>query len=127
MQKTAYERRISDWSSDVCSSDLSGRCVEILNFTTNLEHIGDIIDKNLMELASKKIKNHTAFSAEGMAELQAFHARIVSNLALAMNVFASGVLELARQLLRQNTQRRELERRSSAARRAGTECVCKKK
>src|SRR3546814_3048620 len=22
-QKTAYERRISDWSSDVCSSDLS--------------------------------------------------------------------------------------------------------
>src|SRR3546814_7332031 len=30
MQKTAYEMRISDWSSDVCSSDLlfglSGRC-----------------------------------------------------------------------------------------------------
>src|SRR3546814_3282562 len=27
MQKTAYEMRISDWSSDVCSSDLpSGAC-----------------------------------------------------------------------------------------------------
>src|SRR3546814_10767871 len=25
-QKTAYEVRISDWSSDVCSSDLAGRC-----------------------------------------------------------------------------------------------------
>src|SRR3546814_16107655 len=25
-QKTAYEMRISDWSSDVCSSDLQGRC-----------------------------------------------------------------------------------------------------
>src|SRR3546814_16483233 len=24
-QKTAYEMRISDWSSDVCSSDLEGR------------------------------------------------------------------------------------------------------
>src|SRR3546814_5113693 len=24
-QKTAYEMRISDWSSDVCSSDLNGR------------------------------------------------------------------------------------------------------
>src|SRR3546814_6181987 len=24
-QKTAYEMRISDWSSDVCSSDLHGR------------------------------------------------------------------------------------------------------
>src|SRR3546814_6186678 len=26
-QKTAYEMRISDWSSDVCSSDLSGLSV----------------------------------------------------------------------------------------------------
>src|SRR3546814_1629509 len=25
-QKTAYESRISDWSSDVCSSDLCGLC-----------------------------------------------------------------------------------------------------
>src|SRR3546814_19886618 len=25
-QKTAYEMRISDWSSDVCSSDLRNRC-----------------------------------------------------------------------------------------------------
>src|SRR3546814_3607172 len=27
-QKTAYDMRISDWSSDVCSSDLDGACVE---------------------------------------------------------------------------------------------------
>src|SRR3546814_4214641 len=27
-QKTAYEMRISDWSSDVCSSDLDGHLVE---------------------------------------------------------------------------------------------------
>src|SRR3546814_6081249 len=27
-QKTAYEMRISDWSSDVCSSDLVGRRVD---------------------------------------------------------------------------------------------------
>src|SRR3546814_8588555 len=26
-QKTAYEMRISDWSSDVCSSDLSGKSI----------------------------------------------------------------------------------------------------
>src|SRR3546814_5054126 len=26
-QKTAYEMRISDWSSDVCSSDLIGRTI----------------------------------------------------------------------------------------------------
>ena len=88
----------------------SGRCVEILSFTTNLEHIGDIIDKNLMELASKKIKQRTAFSSTGMAELESFHARIVANLDLAMNVFASGDIELARQLLRQKTHVRAMER-----------------
>src|SRR3546814_2613661 len=27
-QKTAYEMRISDWSSDVCSSDLAGARIE---------------------------------------------------------------------------------------------------
>src|SRR3546814_2700953 len=29
-QKTAYEMRISDWSSDVCSSDLSGTLMQQL-------------------------------------------------------------------------------------------------
>src|SRR3546814_2623001 len=30
-QKTAYERRISDWSSDVCSSDLLGKADGTIN------------------------------------------------------------------------------------------------
>src|SRR3546814_17769961 len=30
-QKTAYEMRISDWSSDVCSSDLAAHAVELLH------------------------------------------------------------------------------------------------
>src|SRR3546814_3339971 len=30
-QKTAYEMRISDWSSDVCSSDLDGRRRHVLD------------------------------------------------------------------------------------------------
>src|SRR3546814_6864569 len=31
-QKTAYDMRISDWSSDVCSSDLSARGVKSIQF-----------------------------------------------------------------------------------------------
>src|SRR3546814_3887038 len=31
-QKTAYEMRISDWSSDVCSSDLIGRRESLQDF-----------------------------------------------------------------------------------------------
>src|SRR3546814_5320370 len=33
-QKTAYEMRISDWSSDVCSSDLLGPGSAIVNTTS---------------------------------------------------------------------------------------------
>ena len=89
----------------------SERCIEILSFTTNLEHIGDIVDKNLMELASKKIKSQRTFSTAGEAELADFHQRIVSNLDLALNVFMSGNLDSARQLLHEKTAIREQERR----------------
>jgi phosphate:Na+ symporter len=77
----------------------SARSVEILTFTTNLEHIGDIIDKNLMELAQKKIRNRLQFSPEGWREIEAFHARVMQNLKLAFNVFMTRDPGLARQLL----------------------------
>src|SRR3546814_6480544 len=38
-QKTAYEMRISDWSSDVCSSDLRTRC----NHIDDVGQIAEII------------------------------------------------------------------------------------
>src|SRR3546814_8485830 len=37
-QKTAYEMRISDWSSDVCSSDLGKRVLLILDSLTRVAH-----------------------------------------------------------------------------------------
>lgn len=89
----------------------SSRNIEILSFTTNLEHIGDIVDKNLIELANKKIKSRMAFSAEGAAELHEFHASVLRNLDLALNVFISEDLSLARRLLREKTVIRDQERR----------------
>jgi phosphate:Na+ symporter len=89
------------------------RYVEILTFTTNLEHIGDIIDKNLMELATKKIRNRYAFSSEGMAELRAFHARVLENLRLALNVFTTRDIALARRLVGEKASLREAEARTA--------------
>src|SRR3546814_6608210 len=36
-QKTAYEMRISDWSSDVCSSDLLHGGEELAGFSSKIE------------------------------------------------------------------------------------------
>lgn len=85
------------------------RAMEVLSLAINLEHIGDIIDKNLMELASKKIKRQLRFSAEGAAELQEFHRIVRDNLKLAMTIFLSGDVKSARQLLDEKSRIRELE------------------
>src|SRR4029077_10341835 len=86
------------------------RAMEIIAFSINLEHIGDIIDKNLMELANKKIKNRFKFSDEGPADVAAWHQRVVASLKLALGVFMSGEVAIARQLLRDKVQVREVER-----------------
>ena len=75
------------------------RAMEIISFSINLEHVGDIIDKNLMEAASKKIKRNIIFSKAGAAELAAFHQAVCDNLKLAFSVFMSGDITGARQLI----------------------------
>jgi len=85
------------------------RAMEIISFTINLEHIGDIIDKNLCELAAKKIKRRYQFSAEGAAELGAFHKRVLDCLQAAFGIFMTGNVEAARKLLREKAELRQAE------------------
>jgi phosphate:Na+ symporter len=85
------------------------RATEIIAFAINLEHIGDIIDKNLIELAIKKIKHKYEFSKDGAAELEAFYKRIIENLKLAFSVFMNGNVRIARTLIEEKTQLRNLE------------------
>ena len=89
------------------------RCNDIMAFATNLEHVGDIIDKNLMELAAKKIKYRLRFSDEGLREIEDLHRRVQENLKLATSVFVSGDRALARKLLAEKDHFRELEREAA--------------
>ena len=85
------------------------RAMEIISFAINLEHIGDIIDKNLSELATKKIKRRFQFSPEGADELSAFHKRIMDSLRIAFGVFMSGEVGEARKLLAEKAALRNAE------------------
>jgi phosphate:Na+ symporter len=87
----------------------AARAMEIIAFAINLEHIGDIIDKNLMELAAKKIKHKYEFSKEGAAELEVFHKRIVENLKFAFSVFINQDVPTARKLIEEKTNLRVAE------------------
>jgi len=85
------------------------RAMEIIAFAINLEHIGDIIDKNLMELTAKKIKHKYEFSKEGAAELDSFHKRILENLKFAFSVFINQDVPTARKLIEEKTKLRAAE------------------
>ncbi len=100
-------------SREALSDEEARRCFDIVAFTTNLEHVGDIIDKNLIELAQKKMKKQLAFSAEGMAEIRALHDRVLATLKQSLAVFISGDIKIARALLSEKTQFRDEERRAA--------------
>ncbi len=85
------------------------RAMEIVSFAINLEHMGDIIDKNLSELATKKIKRRFQFSPEGAEELSAFHKRTTDSLRIAFGVFMSGDVTEARKLLAEKALLRNAE------------------
>ena len=102
-----YVTKITRESLDQREAD---RALEIISFAINLEHIGDIIDKNLMELAAKKIKNRLKFSDDGAVELQDFHRLVIESLKLALGVFISGDVKIARQLIEGKVTIREAER-----------------
>jgi phosphate:Na+ symporter len=93
----------------------SRRIIEIITFATNLEHVGDIVDKNLMELAAKKIRGSLRFSEEGMADIARLHDELLAHFALAFNVFMTGNVELARSLMAEKEAFRDQERQAAEA------------
>ena len=105
----AVKRYVTKITRESLNESDGRRAMEIIAFSINLEHVGDIIDKNLMDSAAKKIKRQIVFSNEGAAELEAFHQEVRDNLKLAFTVFMSGDVRIARQLIAAKTSLRATE------------------
>lgn len=75
------------------------RYVQILTFSTNIEHVGDVIDKNLMPLLQKKIKGQHNFSEAGFKEIEHIHTLVLESVQLAQSLFISGDRDSARRLV----------------------------
>ena len=89
------------------------RLGEIQAFAINLEHIGDIIDKNVSELVAKRQRLKLKLSPEGLAEIDAMYAQLREHLRLAVAVFMSSDTGAARRLVAEKEQFRDLERVST--------------
>lgn len=91
------------------------RVSDVLTFTINLEHVGDIVDRNLMEAASKKIRRKLRFSTEGAAEIAVMLERLSETQRLAAAVFVSGDIRSARALMHEKEVIRDLETSATEA------------
>ena len=90
------------------------RVSEILVFAVNLEHIGDVIEKSLMALASKRIDLRIKFPAEVLGEIDEIQQLLTRDLQLAITTFISADERSARRLIEDKDRMRALERSAAA-------------
>jgi phosphate:Na+ symporter len=88
---------------------------EILSFVTNIEHAGDIVDKGLAGVASKRLKRGLSFSVEGQAEIREMLERLAGNVHSAAAVFMTDDARAARLLLGEKEVFRNLEAKPAEA------------
>jgi phosphate:Na+ symporter len=91
------------------------RANEIISYAINLEHVGDIIETGLAEIAIKKARKRLTLSPEGQAEIADFYQHTRENLRMAQAIFLSRDPELARRLVDQKIVSRKLEAKSAEA------------
>ncbi len=97
-------------SREALSDDEGQRWTDIISFTINMEQIGDIVERVLIDIEDKKIKPGREFSEAGNKEIADLHSRLVENLRLGMSVFLHGNVRDAQKLLEEKTRFRDLER-----------------
>jgi phosphate:Na+ symporter len=108
---TAIKLYMTQVSREALEASESKRWADIIQFTINMEHAGDIIERVLIDVAEKKIAHGLSFSDAGMLEIEDLHTRLMGNLQLAVAVFLHGDLKTAQQLIAEKVNFRELEMR----------------
>jgi phosphate:Na+ symporter len=109
----AIKEYLAALDPDTLGAEDDRRLLEILAFTTNLEHAGDIVSKGLVGLATKRLRRGLAFAVEGQAEIRAMLERLDGNLRTAAAVFMTEDARAARRLLAEEEVFRDLEARAT--------------
>ncbi len=107
---SAIKYYLTKISREALGEEESRRWTDIISFTINMEQIGDIIERVLIDIEDKKIKPGRNFSEAGMAEICELHQRLLDNLRLSMSVFLNGSVRDAQKLLEEKARFRDLER-----------------
>ncbi len=112
---TAIKSYLGGLDSDAMTDADHQRVDDILTFAHNLEHAGDIVEKNLMGLASKRLKRGLALAAEDRTRLTGALDRLGNNLHTAASVFMTSDLRAARGLAAEKEEFRDMETAATQA------------
>jgi phosphate:Na+ symporter len=107
---TAVKLYLTQISREALDEKEGRRWADIVSFAINMEQVGDIVERIVIDLEEKKIDKGRSFSEAGMQEICDLHGRLVANLRLGMSVFLHGDLKSAQQLLAEKVLFRDLER-----------------
>ena len=111
---SAIKYYLTKISREALGEEESRRWTDIISFTINMEQIGDIVERVLIDIEDKKIRKSRSFSDAGMAEICELHQRLIDNLRLGMSVFLNGSVRDAQKLLEEKMRFRDLERAYAA-------------
>lgn len=92
------------------SDEEAKRAVSLLFIVKNLELIGDIVSKSLMDLALKKIAVSPRFSSEALERISEYHREMEKTFQMAIDSFASQDKKLADEVIERKSRMNVLER-----------------
>ena len=113
----ALYKAIRGYAIDLTRSDLpegeAKRVNGLLRHALNLENIGDVIDKSLLDITAQKAKSRRAFSEDGKAELGKMFSYVKQNMEIPADVVMSWRGDLAGELLKRKREFNDMVNQSS--------------
>jgi phosphate:Na+ symporter len=111
---TAIKSYLTAFDPDDLSDDDRRRLDEILAFSMNMEQAGDVIDRNLLPHARKRVKRGLAIPHDGEKELTAMMDRLIGNLRTAASLLMTADERVARLLAEEKVAFRKAEHTATA-------------
>lgn len=108
--EVAIKNFLTKLSEHNLSPDLSKQEVGLIYMISDLEHIGDIVSKSLMQLAKKKAEAKLTFSHDGQNEINNLFDKVNENFTLSVAAFTAQNTELAQKVLRHKARINQIER-----------------
>ena len=112
---TAIKNYLTAIDPDEMSESDQRRLMQVLTFAMNIEQAGDVLDRNLLPHAAKRLKRGLAFSRQEQSEIAAMMDRLMVNLQTASSLLVTGDIGVARQLAEEKAVFRDAESAGTTA------------